>query len=292
MLGGRSSDVFDRRRVFMFAMAAFGAASLLGGLAHDRWVLPVARANQGGAVAFTIPAALALTSSLIPAGASRERALALFASIGGVGVAIGVVAGGALTSFLTWTSVLLINVPVAAVALIATPRQGPQHGRGPWRDLDLPGAVLVTAGLVMLTWAASLIAAGPSIATIAFFFLSFVVLAAFVVVEAASPKPLMPLGVLRVRAVRSASLCAFACTGTFAAMLVLLSLYTQNVLGLPPVVSGMFFLPLGLTGLAASAYLSPRLSGRLGARNVMMIGLTLPAVGLGIRFATPSGRDI
>jgi len=154
LLGGRAADVAGRRRIFLAGLTVFTAASLASGIAPAAGALIAARAGQGLGAALLTPAALSILT-ISYAGAQRATALGVWGAIGGGGAAVGVLAGGILTTWLGWRSVFLVNVPVGAVAgllsLHLVPRQKPR--RRFVRELDLPGAALAVAGLVTVTYA-------------------------------------------------------------------------------------------------------------------------------------------
>src|SRR6266516_3044809 len=149
LLGGRAADVAGRRRIFLAGLALFTAASLASGIAPAAGALIAARAGQGLGAALLTPAALSIITTTY-SGAQRAAALSAWGAIGGGGAAAGVLAGGMLTTWLGWRSVFLVNVPVGVVAgllsLRLVPRSGTAARNG--RELDLPGALLATAGLV------------------------------------------------------------------------------------------------------------------------------------------------
>jgi len=153
LLGGRAADVAGRRRIFLAGLALFTAASLASGIAPAAGALIAARAGQGLGAALLTPAALSIITTSY-AGAQRATALGVWGAIGGAGAAVGVLAGGILTTWLGWRSVFLVNVPVGVVAGLLSLHLVPQHRprRRFVRELDLPGAALAVAGLVMLAY--------------------------------------------------------------------------------------------------------------------------------------------
>ncbi|WP_374215015.1 MFS transporter [Streptomyces longispororuber] len=280
LLGGRAGDLFGRKRMFLVGLGLFTLASLAGGLAQDDWQLLAARAVQGLGAAVLAPSTLTILTSAVPEGAARARAIATWTAVGAGGGAAGGLVGGVLTEGLNWRWVLLINVPLGAVVLAAAARWIKESRAGGERRLDLPGALLVTAGTATLAYAivqteaegwgaaATLVPLGAALALIA----------AFLVVEARTRLPLMPLALFKVRSVAAANAAMFVCgMGSFA-MWFFMTLYAQNVLGYTPIEAGLALVPSSLAVVAGSKF-APRLMPRFGARNVAVAGVLVTAAG-------------
>jgi MFS family permease len=152
LLGGRVADLFGRRRMFLIGTAVFGVASLLDGLAASQGMLLGARALQGVGAALATPAALALVTALFPARTERVRALAIWGALSGLGFAVGILLGGAITEALSWRWVFLINVPVAVASLFVVPRLVGESRTSSRRGFDFAGASTVTLGLTTLVY--------------------------------------------------------------------------------------------------------------------------------------------
>src|SRR3954454_4395411 len=201
LLGGRVSDLLGRRRVFMIGMTVFAGASLLAGFAPSAGFLIAARAVQGAGAALLSPAALALVTVTFTAGRERNLALGVWGALAGIGGTLGVVAGGVLVDSLGWEWIFFVNLPVAALALVATPlvvgESRNPHGGG----FDFRGATLGTAGLIALVGAVirTDVAGWGSAQVLGLFGAAVVLLGVFVRVEARSPAPLLPLRLFRVR---------------------------------------------------------------------------------------------
>jgi EmrB/QacA subfamily drug resistance transporter len=291
MLGGRVSDVLGRRRVFLAGTAVFALASLAGGLASSAGVLIGARAIQGLGAALLSPAALALVTVTFPAGRDRNFALGIWGALAGIGGTLGVVAGGVLVDSLGWRWILFVNLPVAAVALIATPlvvaetRQSAAGGR-----FDLGGAVLASAGLLALVGA--VIRTEPegwgSAEVLGLFAAAACLLTVFVLVERRSADPLVPLRLFRSRAL-SASVAGILLNGAaFLGMFFLTALYLQQVHHDSALRAGLHFVPMGVAAIA-SATIGSRSIGRVGTRAAYLAGA---AVGLaGLLALTRAGAD-
>jgi EmrB/QacA subfamily drug resistance transporter len=282
LLGGRLADYFGRRRMYILGLGVFASASLAGTLAQSALWLVIARGAQGLGAALVSPAALALLMTLFREGAERNRALGLWAALGGSGGAAGAILGGALTDGLGWQAVLLVNLPIGALAMALAPRLIPESrlelGR---RSFDVAGALTVTAGLTMLVYSiVDANAAGwGSAQTIGLGTLALLVLAGFVAIERRSRQPLVPLRIFRNRALRGGNLVTILNTGALFPMFFFVTLYTQNALGYSPIESGLAQLPVAVT-IAVSATLAPRLVARTGYRVALTGGLMLVAAGL------------
>ncbi|MEW2354336.1 MFS transporter [Spirillospora sp. NPDC029432] len=283
LLGGRLADLYGHGRVFAAGLALFTAASLAGGLATAPGVLVAARAAQGLGAAVLAPATLTLLTTAVPEGPRRTRALAAWTSVGLAGGTAGNLAGGALTEFLSWRWILLINVPVGVAALAAAAAVIGAGGRsGERRRLDVPGAVAATAGLMLLTAGAT--QAGErgwgDPFTLAVLAAAVLVLAVFVLVEARfAAEPLVPARLLRVRAVRvgnAAMLLAGACLNP---MWFFLALFMQDALHYGALRTGLGFLPHTLLTIAIGLRVTPWLMERVGGRTLIAAGALLSAAG-------------
>jgi EmrB/QacA subfamily drug resistance transporter len=281
LLGGRAADVTGRRRVFLAGLAVFTAASLASGLAPTADALIAARAGQGLGAALLSPAALSIITTAYT-GAQRATALGVWGTLGGAGAAVGVLAGGVLTTWLGWRSVFLVNVPVGVAAgllgLYLVPHHQPRRGLG--RELDLAGAALAVAGLVMLAYA---LAGAPahgwgSARTLGLLAASVVLLAAFAAVERSARRPLVPAGLWRTRSLVAGVLVMLGATGILVGTFFLNSLYLQEVQGDSALRVGLEFLPLALV-IGAGAHLSSRLLPRAGSRVLIVTGLAVMGAG-------------
>lgn len=246
LLGGRLGDLYGRRRVVLAGLAVFLVASIAGAAATEPGVLVAARAAQGVAGALVAPASLALIQANLPDGPVRSRAMALWGAAGAGGGAAGVVLSGLLSDTLGWRSVLLVNVPIIAVAAIAAARGIPVHVAAERREpLDVTGAVLVTLGVSALVWAVS--AAGDngwvSAQALSGFAVAVVLLIGFVLIERRSVHPIMPLEHFANRTVAGANAFGFLLSAGQLAAFYFCSLFMQQVWGLEPVIAGLLFLP-------------------------------------------------
>jgi EmrB/QacA subfamily drug resistance transporter len=281
MLGGRLADVVGRRRTLIGGFVLFGAASLVGGVVSSPGALIAARAFQGAGAAALAPVALTLITVNYPAGAARSRALGLWGMAGAAGGAVGMLAGGLLTSWAGWRSVMLINVPVVLLALVAARRAVAADRReGPAVRLDVAGALLVTGGTsaLVLALVRTETYGWTSRTTLLTLLAAVALLAVFAVVELRVRGPLLRLGLLTHRPVLAANLFSLLMSsGQFAAFY-FTSLYMQQVLGYGPTATGLAFLPF-CAGIVAGSVLAPRAVARFGPSPVLMAGGLLGAVG-------------
>ncbi|MDL5201297.1 MFS transporter [Streptomyces sp. ALI-76-A] len=286
LLGGRAGDLYGRKRMFLVGLALFTLASLGGGFAQEGWQLLAARAVQGLGAAVLAPATLTILTAAVPEGAARARAIATWAAVGAGGGAAGGAAGGlvggVLVDLLSWRWVLLINVPVGAVVLLGSVLRLPESRAGDRRRLDLPGALLVTAGLALLAYGISQTeAAGwTAAATLVPLLTGLALLGLFLAVESRTAAPLMPLALLRVRAVWSANAAMFLSGSAMFCMWFFMTLYAQNVQGYSPLDAGLALVPSSLAVVLGSK-IAPRFMRTLGPRTVAVLGTAVAAVGFG-----------
>ena len=279
MLAGRATDIFGQRRTFLVALGLFTLASLLCGLAPDDLTLIGARGLQGLAGAGMAASSLAIITSSFAAGPERAKAIGLWGAMNGLGGATGLLLGGVLTDALSWRWVFLINVPVAIATVplayrIITERRGPRQG------FDLPGALLLTAGLLTVTYGG--VEAGSQGFTSAEALVPAAIgvglLAAFPLVERRVKAPLVPPGAVT-RQLAAINLVVLLFSAALFPMWFVGSLYLQQVLALSPLQTGVTFLPMALV-IFACASQAGRLVNRAGVRPVLGGGLILMGVGL------------
>ena len=282
LLLGRAGDLYGRRRLFEVGLALFGAASLVGGFSWEPWILVCARFIQGVGSAALVPASLSLLTASFAEGEERNRAIGIYGAMAALGFVVGMVGGGVITQFLGWRWVLFVNVPVALVALVPAPAVLPEsRNERATRSLDLAGALTATAGLGLLIYAISEVPENGwmSTATLGFGTLGTLLMACFVVAERRSSAPLVPLGVLKKRAVVVPNAAIFLQSMVGIAWLYVLTLYLQEVLGHSALTAGLLFIPMTLASVLA-APVAGRLATRLGLRMTAAWGLALVAAGL------------
>src|SRR5438045_1260357 len=223
LLFGRVADLIGRRRVFVGGLVVFTGASLLSGLAWSEGALIGARALQGLGAAMITPAALSILTTTFAEGKERNAALGAWGGVGAFGAVAGVLLGGILTSALSWQWIFFVNVPVGVFGLALAPLLLTESRDARVKTFDLPGAVLVTGGLVTLVYAITQANSHGwgSFETIALFAAAVVVLAAFVVWERRTAEPLVPFSIFRLRTVTGANVAGLILrTAIFAMFLV------------------------------------------------------------------------
>ena len=281
LLGGRASDLIGRRIMFMIGLALFGAASLVCGLSTSSGMLIVARGVQGLGAAIVTPAALSIISVTFTEGSERNKALGAWGAVGGSGAAAGVLMGGILTKYLGWEWIFWVNVPVAAIVLILTPIYVRESRREDIvHDYDLPGAISVTGGLIVLVYAISQapVVGWGSFRTIGLLVVAGALLAFFLIWEWREDEPLMPLDIFRIRLVAAANAVGFLLAGGMYGTFLLLTLYMQQVLHLSVLQTGVAFLATAGTAVLMAGP-AQALTTRLGAKPVMVTGMALLVAG-------------
>ncbi|MDA2803378.1 MFS transporter [Nocardiopsis suaedae] len=282
LLGGRAVDLFGRKRMFLLGLGTFIAASLVGGLAQEPWHLLGARAVQGIGAAVLAPATLTILTTSFPPGPARTRAIATWTAVGAGGGAAGGIIGGALTELLSWRWVLLINVPIGALALLAAVLWVAERRdrEGAPARLDAPGALLVTLGLVTLVYGVvqteSQGWASPW--SLAPLFGGIVLIGAFILVEARTAAPLVPLRLLAARPVAAANTAMFVCGAAMMSMWYFMSLYMQNVLRMSPLETGLGFLAQTVSIILGSK-IAPWAMRAVDGKYVAMAGVAVSGAG-------------
>jgi EmrB/QacA subfamily drug resistance transporter len=281
LLGGRIADYWGRKRTFMVGAVGFAVASAIGGLATNGPMLFGARALQGAFGALLAPASLALLTVLFTEARERAKAFAVYGAIAGGGSAIGLLLGGVLTEYANWRWCLLVNIPIALIALaLAIPLVPESKAHGD-TSYDVPGAIVVTLGLTSLVYGFSRAAEDgwDSPVTITFITAGVLLLALFVLIEQRSRNPLLPLRILLDRNRGGAYLTSMLVgAGLFGAFL-FLTLYLQFVLGYTPLEAGVASLPVTV-GVLISATVASNLLPRVGPRPLMIAGPIVAAAGM------------
>lgn len=280
LFGGRTGDLYGKRRMFMIGIAIFAVSSLLGGLAtNDLWLI-ITRGLQGIGGAIAAPTALSLIATNFAEGRERNRAMGVYAAMSGGGGAVGLLLGGILTSYVSWRWIFFVNVPIAAVVLLLTPR-ALNESQSTSGHLDVPGAVTVTAGMLALVYGLSNASSHSwgSTSTLISLVSAVVLLTAFGFIERRSKEPLMPLSILKNRN-RSGSFAMMLCIGiALFSMFYFLTQYLQNVLGWSPIRTGVGFLPM-TAGIIVAAGLASRYVGKIGIRVPLLVGPAAATIGM------------
>ena len=282
LLSGRAGDIYGQKKLFVFGIVLFTVASFTGGLAPSLLSLIISRAIQGIGAAISTATAFAILVTTFPEGRERNRALGIFVSVLSAGFAAGSISGGILTSAFGWRSVLFVNVPIGIVAAILSQKYLANNpGRAMDKHLDLPGALSVTSGLILLVYALTNAAnvGFTSIQTILPLGLGALVLAGFVAIEYRSKSPLMPLAFLRRGTVFSANVLALILTSSAGGVVFLLTIYLQRVSGYLPLAAGLEFVPAALIFFFVGGWGSSWLVNRLGLKQVLVISMTLITLG-------------
>ncbi len=289
LLGGRLADIIGRRRLFITGLLVFAASSLLCGLAWSEASLIAFRGLQGLGGAMLAPAALSLLMTSFAEGRDRNLALGIYGAASGSGAAAGVLLGGLLTSYLNWSWIFFINVPVGiAAALLAPVILRESRADLGHRHFDLAGAVTVTGGLMLLAYS---LTRGTNVgwgtpSTIGLLAGAVALIGAFLLIELRSPWPLLPLRIFRSRTVSVANV-AMAIVGAVAfSEFFLLALYLQEVLHYSAIESGVAFTAFALTVVVVSN-VAQVVVGRAGVRATLTAGLLASAVSVALLTRLP-----
>ncbi|WP_344283585.1 MFS transporter [Actinomadura napierensis] len=288
LLGGRLADALGRRRALLLGLALFTTASLVSGLAGTGGVLIAGRAAQGVGAALLSPAALSIVTTTFR-GPERNRALGVWAAIGGTGAAVGVLVGGLLTSGPGWEWVFFVNVPVGLAVLALVPRTVPSVPpvRGP---LDPGGAVTATLAAAALIY--GLVKAGEdgwdAASALVPIGAAVLLAAAFVLIERTVRTPLVPPGLLRRRTIASGNALMVSASVLLLSGFFLCSQYLQNLLHFSAVKTGLVFLPAAVATITG-AHLASHLVGRIGGRPVAAAGFAVAAAGALLLSGVPAG---
>ncbi len=285
LLGGRAGDILGRRRVFIAGIILFSAASLLGGFANSEAWLLGARALQGVGGAIVAPTALSLVTTNFPEGPPRNRAMGVYAAMSIGGAAVGLLAGGLLTTYVSWRWVFFVNVPIGIVVALLAPRALGESQRHPGR-FDLPGAITGTLGLAALVYGLSSAGTTPNgvshwgdTKVVASLIAAVVLLGSFLVIESRSKHALMPLRIFRNRS-RSGAYLIMLCVGTaMFGMFFFLTLFVQDVWHYSAVKTGVAYLPM-IAVIMAMAGLSTQLVPRIGARPLLIAASAIASGGM------------
>lgn len=281
LIGGRLSDLAGRRRMLIIAMGLFGLGSLFGGLAHSQLFLIFSRVIQGLGGALLSPATLSLIMSNFEEGAERNRAMAVWSAMGGVGLSLGLLLGGVLTNYIGWEAIFFVNIPIVLLVMILSPVALSESGfPSKSRHYDVAGAFSVTAGMLLIVyyliqapvegWFA-LTTFIPGLAGVGLLLL-------FTAIELRTREPLVPFRLFRIRNLTGAALTAVLCSGSFGALYYFMTLYTQEVLHYSVVQSGLIFLPLTFSSLLATRFVN-KMIAIFGLAGTAAIGMGLGAAG-------------
>jgi EmrB/QacA subfamily drug resistance transporter len=281
LLGGRLADILGRRRIFVAGLIVFSVGSLLCGLAWSETSLIGARAIQGLGAATITPSALSILTTTFTEGRERNVALGAWGAVGGFGAAAGVLLGGILTDLLAWEWIFFVNIPVGVIALALAPLLLSESRDARGHSHDVPGAVLVTSGLVLLVLA---ITQGRSwewgsARTIGVLAASAVLLAAFTLWEQRQRDPLMPFSIFRLQTLTAANVAGLIMGTVLFSMFLMLTLYMQQVLGYSPLKTGLGYLAVAGTAVLW-ANVAAAVVNRSGVKPALVFGMSMLTLGL------------
>jgi EmrB/QacA subfamily drug resistance transporter len=296
LLGGRLADLLGRRRTFMAGIALFTVASVLCGLSWSAGSLVAFRAAQGLGGALLAPAGLSLLMTTFAQGRERNIALGIWGAASGSGGAVGVLLGGVITSYLSWSWIFFVNAPVGALLLVLAPRilRTPDT-RPNLGHFDLPGAVAATGSVMLLVYGLTLATdrGFSSLFALGLFAASALLAAAFIAIERRAALPLLPLRMFRFRSFAVGNAITTIVSSIAFSEFFLLTLYMQDVLHYSPLQTGVAFTAIALT-IALVSNVAQALVTRFGARRVLMAGLVLLTVSLVLiaRLPVPAHYDV
>lgn len=281
MLGGRTSDLYGRRKVLTLGIAGFSFFSLLTGLSGSGLMLIILRALQGLAGAFMSPTALSILLATFKEGPQRNKALSIWSIVAAGGAAAGVFLGGLLTQYLGWRWCFFVNVPIGIATIIGIMKYMPAHiQESENKTLDIKGAFLITSSLMALVYGLSITVklgwtASPVLASFAF---SLALLILFIYNEKSVTHPLVPFSIFQIRNVVGGNLIMLPIVAGAIGTFFFLSFYIQNILHYSPVLSGLSFLPLPLI-IGSFSYNAPRLLKKFNLKTLVITGICLTTIG-------------
>ena len=282
LLGGRAADLLGRRRILVAGTALIGISSLIGGFAGSSGVLIGARLAQGVGAAMMLPAALSILTTSFKEGKDRHTALGVWAGVGGLASAAGVLLGGLLTQGPGWRWVMFVN-PIASVLVLGGIFRliSGERRRAQLQNFDILGAILATGGMLLLVYT---LVRAPDVGwgkarTIAELAGALALLVAFVINEQRTKNPLAPLSIFRINGLAFSNVTQLIAFAGFLAMFFYLTLYMQNVLGYSAIETGAAYLPLCFA-IGISAGIASQLLSRIGTRPVIVTGALIAAGGL------------
>ena len=291
LLGGRIADLLSRRKVFLTGLTLFTLASVVSGFAGNAGELIGARAVQGLSAALLTPSALSLVMTTYD-GEQRKKGLALWGAVGSLGVAVGVLVGGAITTWTSWELIFWVNGPIGLVALLVGRKvisKDAAAAPAKLSQFDLPGAVTVLGGLAALVYGLGATASHGwwSVPALTALGVSAVLLAAFIRLEARAARPLFPPHIWKLTTLVSSTTVMLGVTGILVGTVFLTSIFVQTVLGFSALEAGVAFLPFAFA-ITAGTVVARHLMAHASPRSVATIGLVL-AAGAAALLSTASG---
>jgi EmrB/QacA subfamily drug resistance transporter len=280
---GGLGDRFGRKRWFMVGLAIFTGVSAVAAFSNSMDMLIAMRALQGLGAALIMPLSLSLISAAFPP-EERGRAIGIWSAVSVSSIALGPVVGGAIVEYFSWGWIFLINVPIGIVALLVT-QAVVRESRDESGTVatDVPGTILITAGIASLTWA--LIQAGERGWTdtwiLAAFVAAAIILPVFVWVELRTERPMIPMSFFRSRTFVGANIDSFMIAFLITGVSFFLTLYQQNIHGFSPIRTGLSLIPMVAMMMVFSP-ISGSMVNKLGARKLISFGMIVTGIGTGL----------
>jgi EmrB/QacA subfamily drug resistance transporter len=290
LLSGRLGDLIGRKYMFMAGLAVFTASSLLCGVAVNRPMMIVGRFLEGAGAAMAAAVVMGIVITIFESQEDRAKAIAGFSFVAAAGGSIGVLAGGVLTEAISWRWVFFINLPIGVAAvLLAIPLVATDRGLGLRAGADMPGAVAVTAGLMLAVYTIVLTGSygWSSVHTLGLGALAILLLAAFALRQVTAAQPLVPPRLFASRNLSGANVIQLLFVAGMFGFNFLGTLYLQRVVGYSPLRASFAFLPIAVALAALSLGMSAKLTVRYGPRNVLLAGLVLVITALGLAARAP-----
>ena len=293
LFGGRIADLLSRKWVFLTGLTVFTVASIVSGFAGGATALITARAGQGLSAALMTPAALSIIMTTY-SGAQRRLGLTLWGAVGSLGVAAGVLLGGALTTWAGWQTIFWINAPIGAVALLAGLKVIPAATppRVTAEQFDVAGAATVVGSLAALIYGlgATEQHGWLSARVLVAFAVSAVLAAAFILREKRAASPLVPPHTWKVKSLVSGTTVMLGVTGILVGTVFLTSIFVQTVMGFSAIRAGVAFVPFALA-ITVGTVLARHALAHGTPRTIAAIGLVIVAGGAGLLAQATAGSS-
>lgn len=295
LLGGRLGDIYGHRKLFLLGITLFTLASLACGISTTQTMLVASRAVQGVGGAVVSAVSLSLIMSMFTEPGERAKAMGVYGFVCAAGGSVGLLLGGVLTSTLNWHWIFLVNLPIGAgVYALCMGLLPHAKAEGTHQKLDVAGAVLVTASMMLAVYAVvnGNEAGWTSTQTLGLLGAAVLLLIVFIVTEARVSTPLMPLGLFKLRNLTTSNIIGVLWAAGMFAWFFITTLYLQAVLGFTPFQIGLVFLPANLIMAAFSLGLSAKIVMKFGIRKPLALGLFLGAAGLAVMSRAPLGANV
>ncbi len=293
LLGGKLSDIAGQRKIFTIGFLILTGASVLAGIAMSNDMLITARVLQGLGAALIAPSALSIIMNLFSTNKSEmNKAMGIWGAAAPAGGTAGVFLGGVITAWFDWPWVFLINVPIGIAVLALIPRLIPKGVKKKGK-VDYMGALTITTSLGLLIY--SIVTTNgngwTSLKTIVLLAISIALFVGFIAIEKRSKEPLIPLYIFKIPNLLSSNIVMALLGASWVSMWFFLNLYLQQVIHYGPLESGLALLPMTGLIMIMMTGLMPKLIGKLGVRENLIVGLGLLTVGLILFSFTPANSD-